>query len=357
MHVTTPLAEEHLKRPRSRRKTLIRIAVGLVVGAVALQVVVSSAGGFSEAFDALGDANPAWLIPALLAEVACYLFIALQMQRLTDSRRRPRLWLTFQVGLVSSGLGSVLPGSPAPGIALAVTQLRRRGITTGRATAALGMMSWFSARSLIAITAISSLMAIIERDLSPDHTLPVLAAAVGAIVLLVATAVLISREGTAERIALLASRLKLRGPRQTAQEARATGARLHADGRELLGPFPQRMLLALTSAAAWIADSCCLYFALRAVGVHAGFDILLLAYCGGLLLSALPLLPGGLGVVEAAVPAILHHFGVPLDTALAGTLAWRGMGLFLPAMIGFLALIRLRLAAVPALEPEFQPAQ
>lgn len=354
--MTSPIAQADLNPPRSRRKTIIRIAVGLVVGAVALQVVVSSAGGFSDAFDALGDANPAWLIPALLAEVACYLFISLQIQRLTGPHRRPPLSLTFQVGLVSSGLGSVLPGSPAPGIALAVTQLRRRGVATGRATAALAWMSWFSARSLIAITAISSLIAIIEGDLSPGHTLPVLAAALGAIALLIATAVVISREGTAEWIALLASRLRLRGPRQTSQEARAVGARLHAGAREMLGPFPNRLLLAVTSAAAWIADSCCLYFALRAVGARVGFDVLLLAYCGGLLLSALPLLPGGLGVVEAAVPAILHHFGVPLDTALAGTLAWRGMGLFLPAIVGLLALVRLRLTSVPALEPDLQPA-
>ena len=27
---------------------------------------------------------------------------------------------------------------------------------------------------------------------------------------------------------------------------------------------------------------------------------------------------GGLGLVEAAIPAVLHHFGAPLDAALAG---------------------------------------
>jgi uncharacterized membrane protein YbhN (UPF0104 family) len=61
-----------------------------------------------------------------------------------------------------------------------------------------------------------------------------------------------------------------------------------------------------------------------------------------------PLLPGGLGAVEIAVPAVLHHFGVPLATALAGTLLWRGISLFLPALGGTLAYGSLR--AQPVVE-------
>ena len=40
---------------------------------------------------------------------------------------------------------------------------------------------------------------------------------------------------------------------------------------------------------------------------------MLLSYVAGVLISALPLLPAGIGVVEAAIPAVLHHFGAPLD--------------------------------------------
>jgi hypothetical protein len=120
---------------------------------------------------------------------------------------------------------------------------------------------------------------------------------------------------------------------------------------EAVGRFPRRIRVALLSASAWLADACCLYFALRAVGVHVGFEILLLAYCAGLISSALPLLPGGLGVVEATVPAILDHYGVPLDAALAGTLAWRALALFLPALAGLFALVSLRMAPTVASVP------
>lgn len=166
---------------------------------------------------------------------------------------------------------------------------------------------------------------------------------------LAVTAWLMIRGDASEWVAEIASRLKLRGPRPSLTEARAAGARWHAGAMEAVGPFPRRMRIALLSATAWLADASCLLFALRAVGVHAGLEIVLLAYCVGLISSALPLLPGGLGFVEAAVPAVLHGYGIPLETALAGTLAWRGLALFLPALAGLLALASLQVT--PAAEP------
>jgi uncharacterized membrane protein YbhN (UPF0104 family) len=51
------------------------------------------------------------------------------------------------------------------------------------------------------------------------------------------------------------------------------------------------------------------------------------------------------------VPALLHHAGVPLATALAGVLAYRALGTLLPAVCGTGALIRLRMTVMVAKEP------
>jgi uncharacterized membrane protein YbhN (UPF0104 family) len=58
--------------------------------------------------------------------------------------------------------------------------------------------------------------------------------------------------------------------------------------------------------------------------------------------SWIPLLPGGLGLVEAAIPATLHRFDAPLDDALAATLVYRAVGTLLPAVAGALAIALLR---------------
>ncbi|MDE3095948.1 MAG: flippase-like domain-containing protein [Chloroflexota bacterium] len=334
---------------RSRR-TLLRLATGAVIGAAALYAISSFAGGFGDALDALRDADPGVLLLALSAEVLCYVVIAFELRALIHTGT-PRLTVAFRAGLVNSGLGSLLPGSPAPGIALAVTQLRRHGVPTGKAALALGWMSWFSARSLLAITAIITIVAAAEGDFSSGRTGVAIALAVIIGLALALTGMLMARGAGAEWVAALASRVKLRGLRPPSAEARTAGARWHADAMEAAGRFPRRIGVALMSASAWLADAGCLYFALRAVGVHVGFEILLLAYSAGLISSALPLLPGGLGVVEAAVPATLSHYGVPLDAALAGTLAWRGIGLFLPALAGLFALASLRMGRPVAVPP------
>jgi uncharacterized membrane protein YbhN (UPF0104 family) len=87
-----------------------------------------------------------------------------------------------------------------------------------------------------------------------------------------------------------------------------------------------------------------LWIALHATHAHVDFGVVVLAYVAGTVASWVPLLPGGLGAVEIAVPAVLHHFGVPLSVALAGTLLWRGLSLFLPAAGGALAYASLRAA-------------
>ena len=108
--------------------------------------------------------------------------------------------------------------------------------------------------------------------------------------------------------------------------------------------------IAMASTGWWLADAGGLWLALHAAHADVDFGPVVLAYVAGVIASWVPLLPGGLGAVEIAVPAVLHHFGVPLPAALAGTLLWRGLSLFLPALGGALAYASLRAQAVVATE-------
>ena len=322
------------------RRTAFRLGVGVLVAGVALWVVYDEVGGFSSAIAALSDTDFRWIIPALLAEVVCYGLIGIQLRLLTRGAISP--WVAFRLALVSSGLGSVLPGSPAPGVALSSRELRRRGVRAGRATLALAWMTWYSGRALMVITVYAVLRATTAGELFRRHPARGLASSAIVLIALLVTAAILSNRRTAEWTAIIVSRFKLLGHRPSVREARATGARLHREAMDIVGTGRRRVIIAVLSAGSWLADCYCLWFALRSVGVSISFDLVLLAYCGGFIVSALPLLPGGLGLVEATVPAILHHFKAPLDVALAGTLAWRGLGLFLPALAGVGALVSLR---------------
>jgi uncharacterized protein (TIRG00374 family) len=130
--------------------------------------------------------------------------------------------------------------------------------------------------------------------------------------------------------------------KRTRDELRAAGVNEHARVLALLGRPIHQAEIAFASIGWWITDAGCLWIALHAAHAHVSFGLVMLAYVAGTAASWVPLLPGGLGAVETVVPAVLHHFGVPLTTALAGTLLWRGLSLFLPTLGGALAYASLR---------------
>jgi hypothetical protein len=103
---------------------------------------------------------------------------------------------------------------------------------------------------------------------------------------------------------------------------------------QVVGTPANRVTLVGYSIVSLLADMSALWASLAAVGVHVRADVVVLAASVGILASSVPLLPGGLGLVEAVIPAVLHHFGTPLDAALAGALVYRAVGTFLPAGAG-----------------------
>jgi len=95
-------------------------------------------------------------------------------------------------------------------------------------------------------------------------------------------------------------------------------------------PTPDGRRAVAGVAVYWIGDLLCLWGAVRAFGTGLGPAELVAAYATGYVASALPLPAGGAGGVDAAMTFALHAFGVPLGTALLGTLAFRLVAFWLP---------------------------
>jgi uncharacterized protein (TIRG00374 family) len=96
---------------------------------------------------------------------------------------------------------------------------------------------------------------------------------------------------------------------------------------------------AVLAAAAlnWAFDYLALVCALYAVGADPRLSLVLLAYAGAVVMSMIPITPGGLGFVEATLLALLVLSGISAQSAGLATLAYRMVSLLLPL-----------LAAVPA---------
>lgn len=89
----------------------------------------------------------------------------------------------------------------------------------------------------------------------------------------------------------------------------------------------------------WVADVICLAFACYAVGATPGFATLMVAYAAGKAVgTALPLLPGGIGVVDAVLISAFTTAGIPPADALLAVLIYRIVSYLVIALLGWVVI-------------------
>jgi uncharacterized protein (TIRG00374 family) len=223
-------------------------------------------------------------------------------------------------------------------------QFRRRGIdsaTTGWALAVSGIYSTSSLALLLVAGAIAG-----------GATLGAAIGFTGAAVYLVpGAAVLLAVRYQRVRRAL--SRLVLRAARRVRPlRRRAAGPSRLADFPAQLEGFldriasirlPARDHVAVFGLALlnWTADCAALALAIRAAGQPVPWHVLLLAYGAGAAVGSTGLTPGGFGLVELAVAAVLTAGGLPGPDALASVLAYRVVNFWLVIVTGWAIMLLL----------------
>jgi hypothetical protein len=85
----------------------------------------------------------------------------------------------------------------------------------------------------------------------------------------------------------------------------------------------------------WICDCGCLVFSILAVGGHVPWQGVLAAYGLTQLAAALPIMPGGIGVVEGTLSVLLIAYHMPAATAIAAVMLYRIMSFWIPVTIGW----------------------
>lgn len=171
---------------------------------------------------------------------------------------------------------------------------------------------------------------------------PLIAVAFVVLLALAGSATVASRPGSAIWLSRVLAAIRIRKPQPPIEIRQQSAIVWHANAMALVGPPRNRARLALLSSSAVVADAATLWATCHAAGFHIHPELALLGITVGTMVTWVPLLPGGLGLVEAAIPTVLHRFGAPLDDALAATLVYRAAGAILPALAGGVAIPVLR---------------
>jgi uncharacterized membrane protein YbhN (UPF0104 family) len=283
--------------------------------------------GLSSLRDAFAGAEPGWLVLGVVLELlscASYVLVfrGVFCQRLS--------WRTsVEIGLSEQAANSLLSVGGAGGLVLGAWILRRGGVPTGhiaRRTVAFFLVTSLANVGFLALAGLALALGLVE---GPSHRL-----LLGLLPGLVGIAAIV--------LAILAGRIaRGLGERVERRRLRATFA--------ALGDGVGEALSLLDSPAVLIGSAGYLLFDLAVLGVcFPAFgnplppvDALLLAYLIGQLGGLVPL-PGGIGGLDLGLVGALLLYGVNATDAVVAVLAYRGLLLTIPAIVGLPALASLR---------------
>jgi uncharacterized protein (TIRG00374 family) len=333
-------------QPKGRRRTAVRwIAHGVLFVALVAGIygLLPRLGGLTRDAAGLRHARPAFLAAAIVAQalsLGCY--AQLYRQVLAALGARVRFRLTADVTLATFFVSHLTPFGSATGTLVNVSTLETEGVDTATTGEAIGLTSLVSTVALIALFGIG-FVATAGRHVS--HTYITIAGiALGLIVAVLAAVLGIAAHpavaGRAGRWAASVARHVRPGidPEKVAK----TSSRLASLARSAL---TGRAVLASSAFASGdlLFDLLSLDLVFLALRYQPGFGPLAVAYAAANIASAIPVTPGGLGVVEVTLVAVTVGYGAPRPTAVLAVLGYRIVNYWLPLIPGAVAYLRLRL--------------
>jgi uncharacterized protein (TIRG00374 family) len=317
------------------------LLVALAVGVFGL---LPRLGGLRHDAAGLRHARPAFVAAAIVAQavsLACYALLYRRVLASLGARLRFRL--AAEVTLSTFLISHVTPFGSATGTLLNVSTLEAEGIAASTTGEAIGLTSLVSTVALIALFG-TGLVATAGRHVSATY-LRIAGIALVLVVLVLAIAFGVgAHPGIAERaVRRAAGWARHVRPSIDPEKAAQTSKRLVVLARSALTgrAFLQSYGFASEDLLFDLLSLDLMFLAFR---YQPGFGPLAVAYGAANIASAIPITPGGLGVIEVTLVAITVGFGAPRATAVIAVLGYRVVNYWLPLLPGAAAYLRLRLS-------------
>ncbi len=346
-------SDEPARRANSWR--LLRRLVGVaVIVAMGWLVLVPQLRSAAAATRNLSAVDPVWLGVAVAAEAGALLAYA-RLSQHTLAPVRIGFAAMLRIDLATLALGNVSPAGSVVGAGLGYRLLTRSGVSPAKAISAKTVQAVGSAVVLNLFLAVALATAVAREGTTALYS--------------TATVIILILLGTVATVAVLL----IRHPQRSAEWAAAlaavlpglrpaSGSRLAASLTEALGLLTHDRRFLTTTAgwatANWLLDAAALWCAVTAFGHPLGPVGLGVAYGLANLFAAIPLTPGGLGIIEGVLLPVLTSFHTPHTDAVLGITTWRLLNFWAPIPIGFGALAITRRTPQPPLmrSPARSPA-
>jgi uncharacterized protein (TIRG00374 family) len=343
---TSPGEAAERARLGPRRRLVISVAVAIGVG-LGIHVAYPALAGLDRSVELLGRAELWWIAAAFgfsALSLGCYVAVFRYVVGGDSAGVRLSWGEAYQVAMASQAASTVVTAAGAGGIAVLFWALSRAGFDRAAAAArVVAFLAFHYGIYLGALVVFGSLLWLGVLP-GPAPTALTLVPAAFAAVAIAAVALAASSPARFERwLFTLASgdsrRARLGRRLVTVPVALASGVGYAVT---LLRPRARGATLVALSLAYWAANIAILAACFEAFGETPAFPRLVQAFFIGMTVNLLPLLPGGVGSVEAGLIAALLAFGEPAAEVVVSVLAYRLIGFWLPTIPEAFAYLRLR---------------
>ncbi len=332
-HPLAHLAEPAVTAGAHRvRNNWVRLIVGIVMVGVFGYEVQWLAPHIAQAGHALGHPIWGWLALACWSEMSSMVFFArLQRGMLRAGGVTVRLNRAVALTFAANAMSVSLPAGSVISSGYTFRRMRSWGASAPLVT--FGLVT-SAAMSTLAL----GLIAILGATFAGEHpnSVILIVELAGATVL----ALLLRRLSHRPDLMLRVGQISLGWANRLRRRSLETGQERVRELLEelvLIKPRRRDWLRGFAFAALnWILDLVCLIASCRAVGLHGpSLGLALIAYAAGMAASSVPLLPGGLGVVDGALILALTRGGLAVGPSTAGVLLYRLISFALVALIGW----------------------
>jgi uncharacterized protein (TIRG00374 family) len=250
----------------------------------------------------------------------------------------------FRINLSTLSASHVVPGGTAAGASLGYRLFTAEGLTGADVGFALGMQSIGSAVVLNAMLWVSLVVSIPLYGFNPIY---VTAAVLGVLLIAFVSLIILFMTRGEDRAVTVLRAVARHLPLVTEDQVEAVFRRVANRLQELTSNTGRLGSCIAWAGANWLFDAASLWVFLAAFGHGAGRfpnpDGVLVAYGVANVVGAIPITPGGLGVIEGVLTPALVGFGPTKGVAILGVLAWRLVNFWLPIPTGAVAYLTVRL--------------
>jgi uncharacterized protein (TIRG00374 family) len=338
--------------PTNRRKQIIATVVTLVVLVIVFAGILPKFGNYADAWDQIKNMSVeqlAILSASVVFSIVVYVF---PFQAALPGLR---YGTAFMIRQTSFTISNAVPAGGAIGLGVQYGMLGQAGFAGAPSTAAIGITSVFNLMVTLALPVLGVIALLFVETPTGSEVLGAIGGLVVVGLMVGFFAAVLHSDATAERLGGIVERLagKLFGLIRKDPPSGIT-EQLVTFRRSTVDVISRRWaVLTGTSFLQQFAQFGVLMVALRItedgkqtqVAVAAAFAAFALAR----LASFIPVTPGGLGTVDAALTSLLVAFGATKTDALAAALLWRAASWIPQVLLGVVTLViwRIKYRGVP----------